>query len=86
MEMLMKKRDGKVINVIYEVVREERFHPDIGNYVAFGIIARDAEDGGEIKRISDVSTSKETVSTLVDSYNRGELSHIHLFDVIEDFL
>ncbi len=40
---------------------------------------------GSVK-IEDISTDKERVSELVKALNKNDLSPIHIFDVIDDFL
>ena len=71
---------------IYETVTERLFHPDIGYYTAYGIVARHPQSGRVLEVIKDVSTSKEEISEFIERLNSGELELIHLYDVTYDFI
>lgn len=58
--------------------------------ITYGIAAySSAEADGTatvIASVHDITNDKEKLSKLVDTCNRLELSVIHLYDVVEDFL
>lgn len=72
----------------YTLRKENLFNPDIGCYISFGIAAFEETDSGWVHCafVSDVSTDHDAVLDLVRRCNKHQLSPIHLWDVIEDFL
>lgn len=74
--------------LIYQVVKGTFSHPDIGHYTSYGIKIFRVSHGKlhELKTVSDVSTNEALVKQLATLCTRGQLSPIHLMDVIEDFL
>lgn len=67
----------------YIPVREELCTPELGTYVSYGIRAVLAS-GEETAFVSDVSTDQAFVEHLAMLCTMGQLSPIHLRDVIED--
>lgn len=53
--------------------------------VCYGIAVYSA-DGGIVAEVRDISTNGAAVADLVDKCNNLELSLLHLYDVIDDFL
>lgn len=72
--------------VIYEVIREERQHLDIGSYIAYGIQAVDSRAGEVLSVMRDVFLRPADAEELVGRCNAGGLDPIHLPDVVEDAL
>lgn len=72
----------------YQVIKEEFYHEDIGDYVTFGLKVVFATYGvySEILKISDISTDKNSVVKLADLCNRNQVSPLHILDVIQDRL
>ena len=69
--------------IIYQM-REDTFCNENNNfYIGYGI-----DVFGEKKSfaIKDITTNKEALKSLIEKCNRLELSEIHIYDVIEDFL
>ena len=75
--------------VTYTVIEEKYAHRG-GFRTAYGIAAyRSAEGVGEkslIDTVHDITPSKEKREGLVADCNRLGLSHLHLYDAVEDFL
>lgn len=69
----------------YIPVREELCSPELGTYVSYGIRAISAS-GEEAAFVSDVSLDFAFVQKLADLCTSGQLSPIHLRDVVEDFI
>jgi len=67
----------------YIVVKENLYHPDLGEYCTYGI---QMKDGEYIDIIHDISTCGRTVINLAELFNRFQLSPVHLFDVVTDML
>ncbi len=42
--------------------------------------------GHKLQDVQDITTDKKKLERLVELCNREQLSHCHLYDVIEDFL
>ena len=72
----------------YIPFREELWSADLGRYQTFGICAYAKIEGGwrEVIRLSDVSVDLAFVTALCERCNRGQLSPLHLRDVVEDAL
>lgn len=72
----------------YIPLKEDLYSADIGNYQTFGILAFDqiGDEWREVARISDVSVDLQFVADLCARCNEGQLSPIHLRDVVEDAL
>ena len=68
----------------YLVIEEHLEHPELGNYVSYGIKAMCGDS--EVGYVSDVSVNKEFVEDVVRRCNEGNLDVIHLMDVVEDSL
>ena len=64
----------------YEVISDS-----LDGYVFYGIAVYSAV-GDMIAEVRDISTNGAAVSNLVDKCNKLELSLLHLYDVIDDFL
>ena len=54
--------------------------------VTYGITAYDPSSNRVIAHIGNITCDKKRLEHLVDLCNRGKLSPIHLYDVVEDFL
>ena len=68
----------------YSVVCEEIESEYIGKYVSYGIEV--SREGKTVCRVSDVSTDRDEIEELVRLCEAEELSVLHIYDVIEDFL
>lgn len=51
----------------------------------FGISALD-ENNNEIISINDISSSRNDIELLINKFNKNELSIIHFYDAVEDFM
>lgn len=69
----------------YIPVREELCTPELGTYVSYGIRAVLAS-GEEAASVSDISTDLAFVQRLAALCTLGQLSPIHLRDVVEDII
>ncbi len=74
--------------LIYQVVKENLYNRDIVHYISYGIKILRVSHGKlhELKTVADVSTNKALVKQLATLCTRGQLSPIHLMDVIDDFI
>ena len=72
----------------YIPLKEELSSVELGNYQTFAICAyaRIGNEWCEVARVSDVSADLSFVTALCDRCNRGQLSPLHLRDVVEDAL
>ncbi len=70
----------------YNVIREERFLPDAGNYVGFGLEALASDTGERLHVIRDISPVFEFVASLAELFNRLGLELVHFSDAVEDAL
>lgn len=70
--------------IYYEYYGQELNTPELGNYQTFGI--RAISNGEVLMEIDDVTIDEERIKEFVRECNDGELSLIHIYDVIEDFL
>ena len=70
----------------YQVDQEKIYHPDIGEYVTYGVKIISAGSVCVMDVISDVSVSERKVTELIRICNELDLRPCHLRDVIEDFL
>ena len=84
MEMVFACRENGKVNIRYDVEREIHVSRERGPYESFAICAFCGER--EVARFSDVSTSRESLASLAERCNRGELSLVHFPDIVEDFL
>ena len=53
------------------------------------VVIADAQTGGSttvVISVHDITSDKEKLSRLVEDCNKLELSSVHLYDVVEDFL
>ena len=62
----------------YETKKSER--------IAYGIAAYAEGDPACVARLHDITSDKNALTELVLLCNRLQLSPIHLYDVVEDFL
>jgi len=69
----------------YEVICENLFMEETGNYRTYGIKGN-SEDPLTGVLISDVSVDRGKVQSLVDTFNQLQLDTIHLQEAVEDFL
>lgn len=73
--------------ILYMPVKQHLFHPDIGEYVSYGIIAvRLFRIRKQIAFVADVDPSAYRVFILAFRCTLCQLDPIHLMDVVEDFL
>lgn len=76
-------------NITYGIT-EEIYVAGNSRRTSYGIAVYDnAEEDGTatiLEAVHDITSDKQSLSELVDLCNRLELSTIHLYDVIEDFL
>ena len=68
----------------YKLIKETLFHPDIGTYTAYGIIAK--KRCSVIRKISDITTNKKELRKMCRLCNRLRLAPEHIEDVVSDFL
>ncbi len=68
----------------YKIIKEIIMNEELGKYVTYGIAIYN--EGKLLRKISDVSTSKNMVNDLCVSCNQLKLNPIHIDDVIEDNL
>ncbi len=77
------------MNIKY-ILTKEVYTSGTDSRVAYGVVAySDSDEDGTITIVAsvhDVTADKRALSNLVLLCNRLELSLIHLYDVIEDFL
>lgn len=73
---------------LYQVIREKQYNVDIGAYFSFGIKIYYIKDRvvQEACTISDISIDEKKIRELAAACNIHQLSPLHIFDVIEDFL
>ena len=69
---------------LYQAIKENLYHEDIGNYVSYGIAVM--HDGVTLDCISDVSVDEDEVRELARIFTAVGLSPIHLMDAVEDFI
>ncbi len=72
----------------YSIFSERRSNEDVGEYTSYGIAVYFASYGiyREKARISDITQNKRELSELCALCTRSQLSPLHIFDVIEDFV
>ena len=71
------------VNVKYDIFEQELYSLELGYYISFGILGRDAE-GKTVVSCSDISVEKDFAVELCNRCNLLGISPIHLLDVIED--
>ncbi len=85
----MKNYDSNTYKVKYTVT-EDKYEHNGKARTAFGIDAFLYENGvlnnTPCVSIRDITSSKEDITSLVDTCNRLDVSQEHIYDVIEDFL
>lgn len=72
----------------YHIIAERCNHPDIGTYRSYGIQVFETT-GIHISpatSIHDVTTIQAQAEQLTELCNHYQLSPVHLYDVIEDYL
>jgi len=79
-----RKKEGG--NIRYIVVGERRYSPGLGAYRAYGILAVRVDQRRRAAYVPDVSTDRAFVSGLAERCADGQLSPIHLRDVVMDAL
>lgn len=74
--------------ITYQITKENMWDIDNGNYTSFGICAYDISNNNKkmVAYIPDIFLKEDEAKSLVDRCNKGKLSLIHLYDVIEDSL
>ncbi|MBQ9939991.1 MAG: hypothetical protein IJO74_00415 [Clostridia bacterium] len=74
--------------VIYKVVKEFRTKDRLPR-ISYGIAALSDNGQGRIdiiKYIGDICDREEKIENLVRLCNQSDLSPVHLYDVVEDFI
>lgn len=66
---------------MYEYFKENLSNEETGSYISYGIRTVDGKHS-----ISDVSTNETVATEIVRKLNKGNVSPIHMKDVIEDEL
>lgn len=75
------------MRVSYRIVRERIHTVQSGWFDTYGLEAYDGEKPDHVlARVSDVSLKAETLTDLAKACTKGNLSLIHMRDVIEDRL
>lgn len=64
---------------MWEEISELLTNEDGQRYTAYGISSADC-------RISDVTTDRTKILILLERLNRNDVSPIHAFEIVEDFL
>ena len=82
------RQSGKLYMIKYCVVKEKLFHPDIGEYVSYGMLCCSvlADETRVIEFISDVSCDEKFVTELAEKFTVRELSPLHFLSAVEDAL
>jgi len=78
-----EKEDG---SIRYTAVGERRYFPGLGAYRTYGILAVRADRKQRAAYVPDISTDRAFVSGLAERCTDGQLSPIHLRDVVMDAL
>ena len=68
---------GKRYREMFYIVKDHLHHPDIGNYVSYGI-------GVGERVIPDISTDRSFVEALAAQFEENELAPEHLQEAVED--
>lgn len=84
MSTLIEKTEKTEKEYRYTAVCEKLYSDELGEYESYGIEIR--KNGELVCRVSDISTDKDELERLAELCEREELSPIHIYDVIEDFL
>lgn len=71
---------------MYTIISTICWVEDFGNIQTYGIKYHSLNEDDEVCIIENISTDFNFISNLVDLLNTQEVSLIHLYDVIEDFL
>lgn len=69
---------------LYVPFEEICYRPEFGNYLSCGIAVFQGKE--LLMSVSDISTEAKEVVRLADLCSKEQLSPIHFYDVIEDFL
>ncbi len=67
-------------------ITEDTYLLEDSKHIGYGISVSEKKTGRKILHIEDITVSKAKLSELVTLCNSLELSPIHIYDVIEDFL
>jgi len=68
---------GKRYREMFYIVKDHLHHPDIGNYVSYGI-------GVGTRVVPDISTDRSFVEALAAQFEENELAPEHLQEAVED--
>lgn len=73
---------------LYLPFREHLFHPDLGAYDSYGILALWQTHTGWVREayIPDVTPSRACIRDLCRRYIKAQLMPCHLMDVLQDEL
>ena len=73
---------------LYMPLKEHLSHPNLGNYISYGIRVRLVRKAycKDIVFVSDISTDPKFISHISILFTREQLDPIHLPDVLEDLL
>lgn len=69
----------------YKITVTEKDVDDAGRVVTYGITTIGCSDSEKID-LTDVSTDKKLVESIITALNDNDVSCIHLFDIIEDII
>lgn len=72
----------------YEVFSEEKFLPELGSYVAYGLRAfrSEGQKTEVLGEVSDLTTDAVAARRLAQICTRCRLDPVHLEEIAEDFL
>lgn len=73
----------------YRAIKEQHYHQDIGNYIAWGIQGSQSSPGvpGTVSvYISDIFLNEKEAADFAQRCTGAKLSLMHLADVVEDYL
>lgn len=69
---------------LYQAVGERLLRDDVGEYTTYGIML--TRDGAMIDYVADVTCDYAMARRMAESFTLHQLSPLHLYDAIEDFL
>lgn len=73
--------------LLYQTFAERRYNRESGEYIAYGLkVFESGAEGSPLKIVPDISVDRDAVVQLARKCTAGQLSLLHLEDVIEDFI
>ncbi len=84
----LKLNGSQDVELRYYVLEEKRFNEDFGGeYVSFGIeVEKEEVNDVETCKVSDITSDKEKIYSIVNTLTRNEVFPVHLNDVILDMM